>query len=72
MKFKGQTDTLFTYWEMGLQSTEHALKAENVQKFVKNDKTKFDLIFTEQFFQESLLMFAHKYKVPIVTLSEFR
>lgn len=71
MKFRGKTDMLFAYWKMGLGSAEHALKSKNVQKFLKNDNTKFDLVFAEQFFQESMLMFAHKYKVPIVTLSEF-
>lgn len=57
---------------MGLGSTEHALNADNIKDFIKNDKTKFDLIFAEQFFQEALLMFAHKYKVPVVTLSKYR
>lgn len=71
MKFNNQMDMLFTYWSMGLASTEHALKSKAVQDFIKNDHTKFDLILSEQFFQESMLMFAHKYKAPIVTLSEF-
>jgi glucuronosyltransferase len=70
MKFHGQVNMLYAYWGMGLSSTEHALKSKNVKNFIQNDNTKFDLIFAEQFFQESMLMFAHKYKVPIVTLCE--
>lgn len=72
MKFSSQLDMLHAYWSMGLGSTEHALNADNIKDFIKNDKTKFDLIFAEQFFQEALLMFAHKYKVPVVTLSKYR
>lgn len=55
---------------MGLESTEHALNSKAVKDFIKNDNSKFDLILAEQFFQESMLMFAHKYKAPIVTISE--
>lgn len=71
MKFNNQIGMLFTYWSMGLASTEHALNSKAVKDFIRKDKTKFDLILSEQFFQESMLMFAHKYKAPIVTLSEF-
>lgn len=71
MKFSSQFDMLFSYWWMGLGSTEHALKSKAVKDFIMNDNTKFDLILNEQFFQEAMLMFTHKYKAPIVTLSEF-
>jgi hypothetical protein len=71
MKFTSQLDMLFAYWNMGLSSTDHALKTKAVQDFIRNDKSKFDLILAEQFFQEAFLMFAHKYKAPIVTISEF-
>lgn len=68
MKFHSQINMLYAYWGLGLASTEHALNTENVKNFIKNDKSKFDVIFAEQFFQESMLMFAHKYNAPIVTL----
>lgn len=70
MKFTSQVDMLFAYWSMGLQTTEHALKSKAVSDFIRTDQSKFDLILAEQFFQEALLMFAHKYKAPIVTISE--
>lgn len=70
MKFGSQMEMLHSYWWMGLASIEHALKTDSVRNFIKNDKSKFDLVFAEQFFQESFLMFAHKYKAPIVTISE--
>lgn len=72
MKFGGEIEMLNSYYDMGLASTEHALKTESVRNFIKNDKSKFDLILAEQFFQESMLMFAHKYKAPIVTFSEWK
>lgn len=70
MKYSDDMDMLFSYWWMGIESTQHALETFALQNFIKNDNSKFDLIFAEQFFQESMLMFAHKYKAPIVTLCE--
>lgn len=70
MKYNSKFGMLRAYWWMGLESTEHALKSKAVKDFIKNDNSKFDLILAEQFFQESMLMFAHKYKAPIVTISE--
>lgn len=55
---------------IGIASTEHALKTSAVQNFIRNDNSQFDLILAEQFFQESLLMFSHKYEAPIITISE--
>ncbi|CAO1355349.1 unnamed protein product, partial [Diamesa hyperborea] len=60
---------LYLYWKIGLGSTEHALKTKAVQEFIRNDNSKFDLILAEQFFQDSLLMFSHKYQAPIVTIN---
>lgn len=70
MKFNSEVQMLMSYWSLGLHSTEHALKSAAVKDFIRNDKSNFDLILAEQFFQESMLMFAHKYKAPIVTISE--
>jgi glucuronosyltransferase len=70
MKFNNPFKMLFTFWGMGLSSTEHALKSQNVKNFIENDNTKFDVIFAEQFFQEAMLIFAHKYQAPVVTLSK--
>ena len=72
MKFNSQFEMLKTYWWMGLESTAHALKTAAVRDFIANDDTNFDLVVSEQFFQEAMLMFAHKYKAPIVTISKFR
>lgn len=70
MKFNSQIEMLLSYWSLGLTSSEHAFNTKSMKDFIKNDKSKFDLIFAEQFFQEAFLMFAHIYKAPIVTLSK--
>lgn len=71
MKHRTNLETLFMYWEMGIKSSEHGLKTKNIQNFIKRTDLKFDLIIAEQFFQESWLMFAHKYKAPILTISTY-
>lgn len=57
-----------TLWWLGYDTSEHALKTENVQKFIHNKNLKFDLILAEQFFQESFLMLAHQFQAPIVVI----
>ena len=64
--------SFFEVWQM-VQilsdcGTEHALKHENVQNLIKDNTLEFDLILAEQFYEVSFLMFAHKYKAPIVTV----
>jgi hypothetical protein len=41
------------------------LKDEQILGFIKNGQTKFDLLITKQFFQESWLMFMYKLKESI-------
>jgi glucuronosyltransferase len=55
-------------WFLGLKTSEHALNCSKVQEFMHRRDLTFDLVISEQFYQESLLMFAHKYKTPIVTI----
>lgn len=46
----------------------HAWENANVQKFIKSTGQHFDVIINEEFFGDSFLMFAHKFKAPIVTI----
>uniref|UniRef100_A0A182W6E0 Uncharacterized protein n=1 Tax=Anopheles minimus TaxID=112268 RepID=A0A182W6E0_9DIPT len=64
-------DKLFMYWELGLNTSRHGLESENVRQFIRRTDLEFDLIVAEQFFQESWLMFAHKYDAPILTISTY-
>lgn len=56
-------------YEMGLDNSEYGLKHENVQRLIKSENLHYDLIISEQFYQETWLMFAHKFDTPIVTIS---
>lgn len=54
----------------GLGITEVTLNTTDVQKFLAKDNS-FDLVISEQFFQESLNILAHKYKAPLVLVTTF-
>lgn len=43
----------------------------NVQKFINSKGLHFDLVINEEFFGDSYLMFAHKFKAPIITIVPF-
>lgn len=44
----------------------------NVQKLIHSTNLQFDVVINEDFYGESFLMFAHKFKAPIVTICEYR
>lgn len=50
-------------------SADYALSSANVQAFLKRTDQQFDLVVNEEFFHDSFLMFGHKFKAPIVTIS---
>lgn len=50
---------------------EYTLANANVQKFIKSTGLHFDVIVAEEFFDDALLMLAHKHKAPVVTISKF-
>lgn len=58
-------------WKLGLETAEHAFESANVRTFLQREGLTFDLLIAEQFVQEAFLMFAHKYRVPIVTISKY-
>ncbi|XP_052859848.1 UDP-glycosyltransferase UGT5-like [Anopheles cruzii] len=58
-------------YPLGLETAEYAFTRPNVMEFLRNDQTRFDLLLAEQFYQESYLMLAHKYNVPIVSIGTF-
>lgn len=55
-------------YTMGRLTSDHGLQTKHVKEFIDRDDLHFDLIISEQFFQESWLMFAHKFNAPIVTI----
>lgn len=55
-------------YDMGIKSGIHGLKDKKVQELIHRNDIHFDLIISEQFFQESWLMFSKKYKAPVITI----
>lgn len=49
-------------------SAHHALNNRNVQQFLHDDSQSFDLVINEEMFMDSFLMFAHKFKAPLMTI----
>jgi len=52
----------FTYWSMGLETTEAAINSPQLKKIL-DDKKGFDLIITEAFLNEAFYGLAHHFKV---------
>lgn len=46
----------------------HAFQSPEVQKLINSSGLHFDVIINEEFYADSFLMFAHKFKAPIVTI----
>ncbi|XP_029708692.2 UDP-glycosyltransferase UGT5-like [Aedes albopictus] len=67
--YQNDFKNLFLYWRLGLETSRYALENSNVQQFIRRKDDHYDLIVAEQFFQESWLMFAHKFDAPIITIS---
>ncbi|XP_036328591.1 UDP-glucosyltransferase 2-like [Rhagoletis pomonella] len=68
MQFTSDFENLQMYWHVGLLSSKHALNNPKVKSLIASKHLEFDLIVLEQFYHESFLMFAHKFKCPAVTL----
>lgn len=49
----------------------YALESPNVQKLIHSTDQHFDVIINEDFFGDSFLMFAHKFKAPTITICPF-
>uniref|UniRef100_A0A2H8TSU3 UDP-glucuronosyltransferase 1-3 n=1 Tax=Melanaphis sacchari TaxID=742174 RepID=A0A2H8TSU3_9HEMI len=51
-----------------LDITETYVSAPEIQRFIKEDQTKFDLVIIESFFQECTVAMGHKYDAPVVSI----
>lgn len=58
------------HWTGGLAMTEVALKSKPVQEFLKQDIS-FDLVISEQFYQEAFNVLAYKYNAPLALVTTF-
>lgn len=51
---------------------DYAFQSANVQQFIHRTDLHFDVVINEEFFGDSFLMFAHKFKAPIVTMCKYK
>lgn len=70
MRYNNDFENLKMYWKAGLLTTKHALDDKGVQQLINDENSYFDLVISEQFAQESFLMFAHKFQCPFITIGE--
>ncbi|ALC42052.1 CG4302, partial [Drosophila busckii] len=58
---------------MGLESTDFAFEQPELLKLInaKDKVGKYDLLLTEQFFNEGALILAHLYQIPSITVTTF-
>lgn len=69
MKFDSVLNNLFLTWDIGLKSTEHAIRDKQVANLINRTDLKFDVIILEQFFHDSWLPFAKKFNAPLITIA---
>lgn len=69
LKYSSDWSNLLLFYRAGLLSTEHALNDDKVKRLIQSENLHFDVIILEQFNHDALLMLAHKFKAPIITIS---
>nr|ATN96035.1 UDP-glucuronosyl transferase 351A4 [Aphis gossypii] len=52
----------------GIYITKTYVSAPEIQKFIKEDQTKFDLVIIESFFQDCTVAMGHKYGAPVISI----
>ncbi|VVC33308.1 Hypothetical protein CINCED_3A004360 [Cinara cedri] len=48
--------------------TQQYISSSNVQSFIKEDQSTFDLVIVESFFQECTIAMGHKYSAPVISI----
>lgn len=70
--FQNRNKYLFFFEEVYLRSviavkiTEAYISSPDVQKFIKEDQSTFDLVIVESFYQECTVAMGHKYEAPVI------
>lgn len=67
MRYASDFQNLQMWWNIGVNTSDHALSHPKVQKLIQMKTSPFDCLIMEQFFHESFLMFGHKFKIPVIT-----
>lgn len=50
----------------------HNMASESTHRLINSTDLHFDVIINEEFFADCFLMFAHKFKAPVVTICELK
>jgi len=67
-KFQFFFEELYMRNIIGIDITKTYVSSPEVQRFIKEDQTKFDLVIIESFFQECTVTMGHKYGAPVVSI----
>lgn len=67
-KYRFLSDELFIRSSLAINITENYISSPDVQNFIKNDQSTFDLVIVESFFQECTVAMGHKYGAPVVNI----
>lgn len=67
-QLKDDFEYIVNLYDIGIKTGIHGLKDKKVRELIQRNDIHFDLVISEQFFQESWLMFSHKYKAPVITI----
>lgn len=72
--FKERNKYLFLFEDLYIRSsitvdiTETYISSPEVQAFINNDQSTFDLVVVESFFQECTVALGHKYGAPVIRI----
>ncbi|XP_026819752.1 UDP-glucuronosyltransferase 2B7-like isoform X2 [Rhopalosiphum maidis] len=61
-------DEIYMRNVIGINITKNYVSDPVVQKFIKEDQTKFDLVIIESFFQDCTVAMGHKYGAPVISI----
>jgi len=61
-------EDLYVRNKITVDITETYISSPDVQKFIKEDRSKFNLVIVESFFQQCTVAMGHKYGAPVVSI----
>lgn len=71
-RYYSYIQNMFLLFRIGVPTTMHAFESSAGQKLLHDPDLRFDLVISEQFQQESMLFFGHKFNAPLVTISKIQ
>lgn len=56
---------------IGYAVADYSLNTTNVQELIHSKNLHFDVVINEEFYQDSVSMFAHRFNAPLISICEF-